>query len=139
MKQACKIKRAVITSIAAVCALSSAAAISGSATSYSYTVSVAYGNTVVHGIPSASGSTHKDTFASYPTIFDSKSSSTVSSWVSTLDHKYNSSKKTSLLQSSSASSTSVNYGVWSYSGETYHNFNVTSGGGFRDTVTTVVS
>lgn len=139
MKQKSKIKRAVITSIAAICALSSAAAISGSAVTYTYTVSVAAGiNAVVHGIPSTNGSTHVDVFSSYPTIFDNKSSSTVQSWVSTLDHNYNSKKITNLLQKDSPAYPSANYGAWNRSGETYHNFLVTSGGGFRDSVTTTV-
>lgn len=139
MKQKNKIKRAIITSIAAICALSSAAATIGNAVTYTYTVSVAVGiNAVVHGIPSTKGSTHIDLFSSYPTIFDNKSSSTAQSWVSTLDHKYNSSKKTTLLQANSPSPKSVNYGAWNYSGETYHNFLATSGGGFRDSITTTV-
>lgn len=139
MKQKSKIKRAVITSIAAICALSSAAAISGSAVTYTYTVSVAAGsNSVVHGIPSTSGSTHVDVFSSYPTIYDNKSSSTVQSWVSNLSHTTNSKKITNVLQKDSPAVLTANYNIWNYTGETYHNFLVTSGGGFRDSVTTTV-
>lgn len=132
-----KIKRIAVTALAAVCAMSSLAAISASAASesYTYTVGLAYGDATEHGIPTTKAGIHSNTFGSNPTIYDGKTTSTVQTYVIYNNFKNQTAKYNTTLQSGNPSRPYVNYKVTIPAGEAWHQFYVTGGGGFSDSVT----
>lgn len=131
-----KFKRILIASMAVVCAVSTAAVITVSSASdlYTYTVDCAASSTTYQVVPTTKTGEVTDTYGNFPTIYDGKTTSTVQSYVTYNNNKNVSLRKTVTLQKDSASHPAVNYGTLS-AGSNRHYFTVTSGGGFKVSVT----
>lgn len=135
-----KIKKYAITVVAIMTALSSSAAICANAATEQYVhtvgVSTSAGSDAATWFTMSSNGTCTDTFDSYPTIFDNYTSSYNKSRVEDSNCKDMSGYKYFTLQNNSAAPVTVSYGSVSQGSRRLYYYHV-SGGGFRDTVTTV--
>ncbi len=136
-----KIKRIMITTIAAVCALSSTAAICASAASETYTHTVTLssdsGSTTGTWMYMKKVGTCSDVFSTYPTIFDNYSTSYNKSRVKHSDGKTMTKYQSFILQKNSPAPTTISYGKLTKTGDWHLFYQHESGGGFKATVNTI--
>lgn len=140
-KKTSKIKRTVITALAAVCALTSVTAMSASAKTYTYkhTVSICghAGANDTTWISMAKTGKCYDLFGSYPTVYDKKTTSTIQSRAL---YEGNTKTKTAwkkyTLNKNSGAVTTVNYSSSMKYGDWLLNYKYVSGGGVKAQVTT---
>lgn len=135
-----KVKRIFITTLATVCALSSTAAISANAASEQYVHTVEVSSIVRSNdatwITMKSKGTCSDTFGNFPTIYNNYNTSTNKSRAEHSDGKTYTDFKSFTLQKDNPSYPSVSYGSLK-SGSWRLYYEHTSGGGFKDSVTTI--
>lgn len=136
-----KMKKVTLIALASVCALSTAAAISAGAASekYVHTVSVTtdVGSNAATWINMKKSAAVTDEFAGYPTIYSNYSSSTNKSRAEHGSTGVKTSYKSFTLYKDRSAPISVSYGTLNYTGDWRLYYTHTSGGGFRDPVTTI--